>query len=78
MLSAPGYGGGHRRLVMGLSGYHLVIILVIVLVIFGPGKLGGIGKSLGTAISEFKNAMSPEEKKDEEKPVDKLEDKKDA
>jgi sec-independent protein translocase protein TatA len=63
---------------MGLSGYHLVIILIIVLVIFGPGKLGGIGKSLGQAISEFKNAMAPEEKKDEEKPSEKLEDKKDA
>ena len=60
------------------SGYHLVIILVIVLVIFGPGKLGGIGKSLGQAISEFKNAMNPEEKKDGEKPAEKLEDKKDA
>jgi len=51
---------------------------VIVLVIFGPGKLGGIGKSLGQAISEFKSAMNPEEKKDEAKPVDKIEDKKDA
>lgn len=63
---------------MGLSGYHLVILLVIVLIIFGPGKLGGVGKSLGQAISEFKNAMSPEEKKDQEKPAEKLEDKKDA
>jgi sec-independent protein translocase protein TatA len=65
--------------VMGaLSPFHLVIVLVIVLVIFGPGKLTGIGKSLGTAITEFKNAMNPEEKKDAEKPVDKIEDKKDA
>ena len=63
---------------MGLSGNHLVILLVIVLIIFGPGKLGGVGKSLGQAISEFKNAMSPEEKKDQEKPAEKLEDKKDA
>ena len=64
---------------MGLgSPWHLIVILVIVLVIFGPGKLTGVGKSLGTAISEFKNAMNPEEKKDGEKPADKLEDKKDA
>jgi len=62
----------------GISLYHLVIVLVIVLVIFGPGKLGGIGKSLGQAISEFKSAMSPEEKKEGEKPSEKLEDKKDA
>ncbi len=62
----------------GLSPYHLIIVLVIVLVIFGPGKLGGIGKSLGQAINEFKSAMNPEEKKDGEKPAEKLEDKKDA
>jgi sec-independent protein translocase protein TatA len=42
-----------------------IIILVIVLVVFGGGKLAGVGKSLGTAISEFKDAVKgPEEKKD--------------
>lgn len=35
---------------------ELVIILVIALVIFGPGKLPELGKSLGQGISEFKKA----------------------
>ena len=43
---------------------ELLIIMVIVLVLFGGGKLAGVGKSLGTAINEFKGAVSPEEKKD--------------
>lgn len=41
---------------------ELVIIFLIVLVLFGGGKLAGVGKSLGTAISEFKSALSDEKK----------------
>jgi sec-independent protein translocase protein TatA len=37
---------------------HLIIILVIALVIFGPGKLPELGKGLGKSIKEFKKAMS--------------------
>jgi len=40
---------------------ELIIILVIVLLIFGGGKLAGVGKSLGTAIRDFKDAVTPEE-----------------
>ncbi len=36
---------------------HLLFILVIVLVIFGPGKLPELGKSLGKGIREFKDAL---------------------
>ncbi len=34
----------------------MVVILVIALIFFGPGKLPEIGKSLGKGISEFKKA----------------------
>lgn len=44
---------------------ELVIILVIVLVLFGGGKLAGVGKSLGSAISEFKSAIKEEKDGDE-------------
>ncbi len=37
---------------------HLFFILLIVLVIFGPGKLPELGKSLGKGIREFKDALS--------------------
>ncbi|AZR72943.1 preprotein translocase subunit TatA [Anoxybacter fermentans] len=35
---------------------ELILILVIALIVFGPGKLPEVGKSLGKAIREFKNA----------------------
>ncbi len=53
---------------------HLLLILVIVLIIFGPGKLPEIGEGLGKSIRGFKKAMSEkdedkvEAKSDEKKP----------
>jgi len=46
-----------------------VIVLVIALILFGPGKLPELGKSLGRGIKEFKAATNEEEKiaKDNEK-----------
>lgn len=40
--------------------WHLIIILVIALVIFGPGKLGDVGGALGRGIREFKSSMTSE------------------
>ncbi|HWJ40577.1 MAG TPA: twin-arginine translocase TatA/TatE family subunit [Candidatus Limnocylindrales bacterium] len=37
---------------------HLLIILVIILVIFGPSKLGDVGGAMGKAIRDFKRAMN--------------------
>ncbi len=45
-----------------LQPMHLLVILLIVLVIFGPGKLPELGNSLGKAIKGFKKAMSEPEK----------------
>lgn len=36
---------------------HLLIILVIALVVFGPGKLPDFGAGLGKGIREFRKAM---------------------
>lgn len=49
---------------------ELIIILVIALVIFGPGKLPELGKSLGKGISEFKKASEEKTEKTTE-PKDK-------
>ena len=51
---------------------HLFFILLIVLILFGPGKLPELGKGLGKGIREFKDALrgaaeTPAEKKIEEK-----------
>ena len=50
---------------MPFLGGHLwlIIILVIVLIIFGPGKLPQIGSAVGGALKEFRRATS--ELKDE-------------
>jgi sec-independent protein translocase protein TatA len=40
---------------------HLLIILVVVILIFGPGRLGNIGRDLGKSIKDFKKAMSEED-----------------
>jgi sec-independent protein translocase protein TatA len=40
-----------------LEPMHLILILLIVLIIFGPGKLPEIGAGLGKSIREFKKAM---------------------
>jgi sec-independent protein translocase protein TatA len=42
---------------------HLVIILGIVLLIFGPGKLPDMGSAIGKAIRGFKKEMEDPEKK---------------
>lgn len=59
---------------------HLLFILVIVLILFGPGKLPELGKGLGKGIREFKDAIrggmeNPPEKKPSE--ADAKEEKKD-
>ena len=52
----------------GIGTTELVVLLFIVMIVFGAGKLPQVGRSFGTAINEFKNAVKP---KDEEDPIDK-------
>ncbi len=37
---------------------HLILILVIALVVFGPGKLPEMGSALGKGIREFRQSMN--------------------
>jgi sec-independent protein translocase protein TatA len=45
---------------------ELVIVLVIVLLIFGVGRLGKLGKDLGEGIREFRKGISGGEGEKEE------------
>jgi sec-independent protein translocase protein TatA len=38
---------------------HLLVILAIVLIIFGPRKLGDLGKSLGEGMRELRKGADP-------------------
>lgn len=53
---------------------ELIILLVILLVIFGPKRLPGLGKQLGSGMRDFKEAVtskhdSDDEDQSEERPV---------
>jgi len=47
--------------------WELVFILVIVLIIFGPGKLPQLAESMGKAIKNFRKAKEDDWKELEEK-----------
>lgn len=48
----------------GIGMPELVIILVIIIIIFGAGKLPEIGEGVGKAIKNFKEAGISDRKKD--------------
>lgn len=45
---------------------HLLLILVVVLIIFGPGKLPDVGKAVGKTIREFKRSTQADIEEQEE------------
>jgi sec-independent protein translocase protein TatA len=60
----------------GLGMPEMIVILVIVLIIFGAGKLPQIGDGMGKAIRNFRSATREKEVK--EKDPNKIEDDKSA
>ena len=42
----------------GLSPLHLVIVLVIAVLVLGPGKLPEVGAALGKSLREFRKATT--------------------
>jgi sec-independent protein translocase protein TatA len=56
----------------GIGPLELVIILVIVVLLFGVGRIGKIAGELGTGIRSFRDGLQgkdKEEKKEEEDPT---------
>lgn len=58
-----------EEIVMRLGWMEILLIVVVVLLIFGPSKLAGVGKALGKSIKDFKSEVkgdaAAEEKKDD-------------
>ena len=50
----------------GISIWQLLIILIVVLLIFGSGKLKSLGSDLGTSIKGFKKAIKEKDSKEKE------------
>jgi sec-independent protein translocase protein TatA len=45
---------------------ELAIVLLIVLIIFGPKRLPGLGRSLGSGMREFKDSLTSKSKDEDE------------
>jgi sec-independent protein translocase protein TatA len=45
---------------------ELIIVLVIVLLIFGPKRLPGLGKQLGSGMREFKDSLTGKDKAEDD------------
>lgn len=61
---------------MTIQGWEWVIILVIVLLVFGVGRISKLGNELGKGISAFREGVregqeDPEEEKEAAEPVEK-------
>ena len=44
-------------MIAGLNGWHLVILLVVILLLFGAAKLPALAKSMGQSARVFKGEM---------------------
>ena len=51
---------------LGIGPLELAIVLGIVLIIFGPKRLPGLGKSLGSGMREFKESITGDKKDDDD------------
>jgi sec-independent protein translocase protein TatA len=48
----------------GIGPLEIVIVLIIVLMIFGPKRLPDLGRSLGRGMREFKDSVTGEDKEE--------------
>jgi sec-independent protein translocase protein TatA len=48
-------------MLQGIGAPELLIVLFIVMIVFGAGRIGRLGKEMGTAISEFRTQVQPDE-----------------
>lgn len=56
-----------------LGVWEIILIVVLALVLFGGGKLAGVGKALGQSIRDFKKELKADDAEKSEKKEDKAE-----
>ncbi len=59
---------------MDVGAPELIIVLVIIIILFGPGRLANIGGEMGKAIRNFREGLQSAEapKPEENKPADEV------
>lgn len=50
-----------------LGGWEWIVILLIVLLLFGPGRIGKVAGELGKSIKAFRDGLSSEKQDGEQK-----------
>lgn len=53
-------------MLQSLGPTELLIIFAIVMLLFGAGRVGKVGKELGTAVSEFRKGLRDDEVSDDQ------------
>ena len=53
---------------MRIGTTEIILIIVLALVVFGGGKLAGVGKALGRSVREFRSEVKDEPGKAEDSP----------
>jgi sec-independent protein translocase protein TatA len=56
---------------MGLSFWHLLIVLAVVLIVFGAGRLPRVMGDLGRGIRSFKSGLDGSDKGEDDKKIEK-------
>ena len=52
--------------------WEIALVLVIILIVFGVGKLPQVGGAIGKGLRSFRKAQSGEEEEEEQKPKKKI------
>jgi sec-independent protein translocase protein TatA len=61
-------------MLLGLGGPEILVVLIVVLVIFGPKNLPKLGSALGKTVKNVREGMEGEDEEDESKSIEKSDD----
>ncbi len=67
-LSSLGTLAGYPVAMPNIGPVELGIVLLIILLIFGPKRLPGLGRQLGSGMREFKDSITGKDKDDDDRP----------
>jgi sec-independent protein translocase protein TatA len=48
------------------GGWEIIVVLIIILLLFGPGRISKVAGEMGKSIKAFKDGLSDEKKSEEE------------